>query len=367
MQTGAPLFPAFHLPRAAIWPGLLLAFVLAATAHYCSELIGVDGLGFAKSPVSPVLLAILFGLLIRNLAGVPDWCETGVRFALDRVLKFGVALLGIRLSLSAVGQIGFECVPIVVGCIVTALIVVNLLSRWLGLSATLGTLIAVGTSICGCTAIMTVAPAIRARQSEVCYAITCVALFGTVGMLVYPFLAQALFADQPMAAGMFLGTAIHDTAQVIGAGMLYEQYFQSSAGLEAATVTKLVRNLSMLVVIPVLTFMFARRHPAEPGQSPALIKQLPLFIVGFVAMSLLRTVGDLGDAAFGFIPAVGWQAGVDLATQLSNLLLAVAMAAVGLSTSIAGIRRIGYPPLLMGFVAAALVGVVSVGLLSLLL
>jgi uncharacterized membrane protein YadS len=213
---------------------------------------------------------------------------------------------------------------------------------------------------------MTVAPAIRARQSEVCYAITGVALFGTVAMLAYPFLAQALFADQPLAAGMFLGTAIHDTAQVVGAGLLYEQYFHSSAALEAAAVTKLIRNLSMLVVIPLLTFLFARSHQTEPGQPTDLKKLLPLFIIGFVAMSLLRTTGDLGDMAFGFIPATMWQAGIELTTQLSNLLLAVAMAAVGLSTSLAGIRRIGYLPLAIGFAAAVLVGLTSVGLLSLL-
>jgi uncharacterized integral membrane protein (TIGR00698 family) len=366
MQTGSPLSLFPYLQRAVVLPGLILALALAATAHYFSQLIGVDGLGFAKSPVSPVLLAILFGLIIRNLAGVPGWCEAGVRFALDHVLKFGIGLLGIRLSLSAVGEIGMECIPIVIGCIATALIAINLLSRWLGLSTRLGTLIAVGTSICGCTAIMAVAPAIRARQSEVCYAITGVALFGTAGMLAYPFLAQALFADQPLAAGMFLGTAIHDTAQVVGAGLLYEQYFHSSAALEAATVTKLVRNLSMLVVIPLLTFRFARSHPAEPGQPTDLKKLLPLFVVGFVAMSLLRTAGDLGDVAFGFIPATTWQAGIELTTRLSNLLLAVAMAAVGLSTSLAGIRQIGYRPLAVGFAAAALVGITSVGLLSLL-
>jgi uncharacterized integral membrane protein (TIGR00698 family) len=350
------------LQRAGIWPGLLLALALALAARYFSALIGMQ-LGFPKSPVSPILLAILIGLGVRNLAGLSAGFIAGVNFAQNNVLKLGVVLLGIRLSLDAVGAIGVECIPIVIGCIVSALIVVNLLSRWLGVSAGLGTLIAVGTSICGCTAILATAPAIRARESEVCYAVSCVALFGTMGMLVYPFLAQQLFGGDPLAAGMFLGTAIHDTAQVVGAGLLFEQYFQSSAGLEAATVTKLVRNLSMVIIIPALTFAFARQNN-QPGESRTPLKNLvPLFIVGFIAMSLFRTVGDLGDAAFGVIPPAVWQMTVGSIQQISEVLLAVAMAAVGLGTSFAGIRQIGLKPLGVGLAATVLVGCVSFGLI----
>lgn len=351
------------LQRAVLLPGLLLALALALVAQLGSELLGVAGLGFSDSPVSPVLLAILFGLIVRNLVGVPEACEAGLRFALNILLKLGIALLGIRMSLSAVAEIGLNSLPIVVGCISAALLLVTLLSRCLKISSTLTTLIAVGTSICGCTAIMATAPVIRARQAEICYAITCVALFGTAGMLAYPFLAQSLFAERPVAAGVFLGTAIHDTAQVLGAGMLYEQYFQSSAGLEAATVTKFVRNLSMLIVIPLLTFWFARRESGS--QHTELKKLVPLFILGFLALSLLRTVGDLGHEAFGLIPADAWQATIRIVTDLSGLLLLIAMAAVGMSTSLAGIRSIGYRPLLAGLSAAALVGVISIGLLQL--
>ena len=167
-----------------------------------------------------------------------------------------------------------------------------------------------------------------------------------------------------MAAGMFLGTAIHDTAQVVGAGLLFEQYFSSSAGLEAATVTKLVRNLSMVIIIPALTFIFARQNN-QPGENRTALKDLvPLFIVGFIAMSLFRTVGDLGDSAFGFIPPAVWQTTVGSIQQVSEVLLAVAMAAVGLGTSFAGIRQIGLKPLGVGFAATVVVGCVSFGLIG---
>ena len=364
-MAGAPA-PSVPAPRrTGIVNGLLLALLLAVAAQLLASLIGSFAFGFSKTPVSPVLLAILFGLVVRNSVGLPASCEAGVRFAIDRVLKVGVALLGFRLSLGAVGDIGLAALPIVAGCIGTALVVVRLMSQRLGLSGGLGTLIGVGTSICGCTAIMTVAPVIRARQTEVCYAVTCVALFGTVGMLAYPFVAQALFADSPQLAGMFLGTAIHDTAQVVGAGMLHEQYFGTSAGLEAATVTKLVRNLSLLIVIPALGMLAARQAGSAAGRV-SLPQLVPLFIVGFLAMSGLRTLGDIGPAAFGLLPATTWQAGIDAVAQLSGLLLAVAMAGVGLATDFSDLRRIGFRPLAMGFAAAAIVGLVSVALIVLL-
>ena len=364
MQLPA-VFQSIHpQPRTTVFPGLGIAVLLAVTAHYLSQVAAMQGA--VNIPVSPIMLAILLGVAIRNLAGLPESFAPGLHFALNRVLRLGVALLGIRLSLSAVGEIGIECVPIVIGCIATALIVVNLMSRWLGLSASLATLIAVGTSICGCTAILTTAPAIRARQTEICYAVTCVVFFGTVGMLAYPFVAQWLFPDRPLAAGMFLGTAIHDTAQVVGAGLLFEQYFGSGVGMEAATVTKLVRNLSMVVVIPALTLVFARLN-CQAGERVNWKKLVPLFIIGFIAMSLLRTVGDLGDAAFGFIPAAAWQDGVGLTQQAAEIFLTIAMAAVGLSTSFAGLRQIGIKPLAMGFTAAALVGLTSLVLIGLFL
>ena len=350
-----------YLKHAGIGPGLFLAIVLAILAQQSATLIGGNGPGLWSVPVSPVLMAILFGLFLGNVIGTPEWCEAGIRFALNRVLKFGIVLLGIRMSLGTVADIGLHSLPIVAGCILTALLLVRLLSKGLQISGTLTTLIAVGTSICGCTAIMATAPVIRARQSEICYAITCVALFGTAGMLAYPFVAQSVFADRPIAAGMFLGTAIHDTAQVLGAGMLYEQYFQSPESLEAATVTKFVRNLSMLIVIPVLTILFSRNDQSSPAKYRSL---LPLFIVGFLAFSLLRTIGDLGQQPFGLISQSTWQTFITVVSDVSGLLLIIAMAAVGLSTSLSGLRRIGYRPLLAGTAAAALVGLVSLGLLQ---
>jgi uncharacterized membrane protein YadS len=111
-------------------------------------------------------------------------------------------------------------------------------------------LIAVSTSICGITAIVAAAPVIRAREVEVSYAVACIALFGLIAMFTYPLLAHTLFSTRPQLAGIFLGTAVHDTSQVVGAALMYQNQYSAPGSLEAATVTKLVRNLLMAVVIP---------------------------------------------------------------------------------------------------------------------
>jgi uncharacterized membrane protein YadS len=164
---------------------------------------------------------------------------------------------------------------------------------------------------------------------------------------------------------MFLGTAVHETAQVAGAGLVYQEYFGDPKVLDVATVTKLVRNLSMLLVIPIMAVLYHRRS-SEGGTAPTWYSMIPLFIVGFAAMSLLRTIGDLGDRAFGVVEPEQWKAIVALVRQVATYCLAIAMAAVGLGTSVHGLRRIGLAPLAVGLFSALLVGVVSVALVSLL-
>src|SRR5690606_30102445 len=163
-------------------------------------------------------------------------------------------------------------------------------TRLLGLPRRLGTLIAVGTSICGITAIVATAPVIDADEDETSYAVATIALFGMVALFAYPFLAHALFGDAS-AAGMFLGTAIHDTPRAAGAGPAYEQQCGSRAALATAVVTKLARNLCMIGVIPLMGMLYQRRGGAdsEAGNAPfAFGRLVPVFILGFLAMTVLR-------------------------------------------------------------------------------
>lgn len=350
-----------------LWiPGLALAAVVALAGDWLAE--GMAGLlALEKTPVSPILMAILLGLAIRNAVGLPSTYEPGLQLALKRILRVGVALLGIRLSLTSLGAIGLVALPVVVACIVSALFLVTRIGRAVGLPPRLATLIAVGTAICGNTAIVSLAPVIRAEEDEVSYAVGCITLFGLSTLIAYPFAAHALFGGDATLSGLFLGTAIHDTAQVAGAGLVYLVQYATPDALEVATVTKLLRNMFMLVVIPGAAWLHQRGAGATaPGGLAAQMRQaVPFFVLGFLAMSVLRSVGDLGDAAFGVLPRETWRALIDGTTTLSSFCLAVAMASVGLGTSVSRLRGLGTRPLAVGLVAALLVGAVSFAMIRL--
>ncbi|MBT8067091.1 MAG: putative sulfate exporter family transporter, partial [Gammaproteobacteria bacterium] len=196
------------------------------------------------------------------------------------------------------------------------------------------------------------------------YSVACITLFGVVAMLVYPFAAHWFFGDDVFASGLFMGTSVHETAQVAGAGLVYQQYYGDPQALDVATVTKLVRNLGMLLIIPLMAVLY-HRNSSDGTEAPKWYTMIPLFVVGFACMSLIRTVGDMGDLAFGFIDPEQWTAIVKHTKEFAEICLAVAMAAVGLGTSIKGLRAIGLKPLAMGLFSALLVGGVSVALIML--
>src|SRR3954469_13808782 len=199
------------------------------------------------SPISPIMLAVVLGLIIRNTIGVPKAYEAGLRLCLKTVLRLGIVLLGLGLSVQAVAKMGLIGLPIIACCIATALVAVTYINRALGLPKRLGTLIAVGTSICGVSAIVATAPIIEAEDDETSYAVACITIFGLIALITYPFLAHALFGANEKQAGIFLGTAIHDTSQVAGAGIAYAQTYHADAAAKTAVTVKLVRNLSMSV------------------------------------------------------------------------------------------------------------------------
>jgi uncharacterized integral membrane protein (TIGR00698 family) len=347
-----------------ILPGVGLAMLLAWIGAGLASGLG-SALGLSGSPVSPILMAILLGLALRNLFGLPAVFEVGLHLALKRLLRLGVALLGIRLSLGAMGAIGWAALPIVVASIATALVLVTWVGRRVGLPARLATLIAVGTAICGNTAIVATGPAIGASEDETSYAVGCITAFGLLALVFYPFAAHGLFAADPTLVGYFLGTAIHDTAQVAGAGLLYGQQFGAPEALDVATVTKLLRNLFMVAVNPLMAVLHHRGRPETGVPRPRWQEAVPVFVFGFVAMTLLRTVGDAGgDAPFGgLLSAAQWESLIDTTSTASTWLLAVAMASVGLGTHLGRLRKLGFRPLLVGLVAALTVGTVSAGLL----
>ena len=352
----------------ALLPGLAIALGLAIIGRAGSGWVGVEWFGVDRSPVSPILLAILFGLAVRNTVGLPSVYEAGVQICLKRLLRVGVALLGIRLSLAAMGSIGLSALPIVIGCIASALLFVNWISRAVGLPPRLGTLIAVGTAICGNTAFVATAPVIGADEDETSYAVGTITVFGLIALVTYPFVAHTIFGGNPDLSGFFLGTAIHDTAQVVGAGLLYAQQYAAPETLDTATVTKLVRNLFMVAVIPLMTILYHQSGSEQKAaKKPKLSQMIPLFVFGFVAMAMLRTVGDLGNTPFaGLLSDTQWESSIAFTTKVSSWCLTMAMASVGLGTNLKRLRSLGLKPLAAGLAAALIVGAVAAGLIHLL-
>lgn len=350
----------------AVLPGVGLAVGLGAAGHWAAPALG-KALGFSRSPFSEVAAAVALGLLVRNTVGLPAVYEKGLRLCGREVLRFGIVLLGLRLSLGAVGQFGLAGLPVILGVVAAALVSVGVLSKFLGLPRRLGGLIAVGTSICGVSAIVATAPAIQAEEDEVSYAVACVTLFGLVALFVYPLLAHGLFPADPHLAGLFLGTAIHDTAQVTGAGLVYQDQYAAPTTLEAATVAKLVRNLSMVAVIPLVVALY--RDPTTQGSGSGrlrLSQAVPLFVLGFVAAAALRTVGDLDERPFGLLDKAQWDEFLKSADAAAVWCLTAAMAAVGLGTGLGRLRRLGWKAFYAGLTAAAAVGGVSAVLIKLL-
>jgi uncharacterized integral membrane protein (TIGR00698 family) len=345
----------------AIW-GFLLALLLAVVGEYLAGAIAPP-LGLQPGAISGIMMAILLGIVVNNLVTLPEVLRPGIKFSVVRILRLGIVLLGIRLSLVEAGSIGLRSLPVIIGTVTAALLIVTYVSKRVGLTHRLGTLVAVGTSICGATAIVATAPAIGAQDDEVSYAVACITVFGVAAMLVYPFAAHWIFAGDSFRAGLFLGTAVHETAQVAGSGLVYQQYFNDPQVLDVATVTKLVRNLSMLLVIPLMAILY-HRQSTDRQKAPAWYSLVPVFVLGFAGMSLLRTVGDMGERPFGLLDPAQWKALIGIVKQIAAYCLAIAMAAVGLGTSIKGLRRIGLRPLGVGLFSALLVGAVSYVLVS---
>lgn len=342
-------------------PGLVLAGALGALATVLAQWIGTGLLGYEKSPVSAVLLTVLLGLFVRNVVGLPEIYDPGIRISLKQILRIGVALLGIRLSLTQAGVQGLIALPVVLGTILAALLLMTALTRLLGLPRRLGSLIAVGTSICGITAIVATAPVIGADEDETSYAVGTIAIFGMFALFAYPFLAAAVFGNA-QHAGMFLGTAIHDTSQVAGAALAYEHHFGAPDALNMAVVTKLVRNLCMIAVIPLMAVLYHRS--ANEGAAVAAERRrfrdmVPLFIVGFMAMTALRTAGDVGDRPFGILDPDVWATAIRTTQEVAEVALLLAMASVGLATSLRRLRSLGLRPLGAGLSAALCVGLVG--------
>jgi uncharacterized integral membrane protein (TIGR00698 family) len=309
--------------------------------------------------VSAILLAIVFGILWGNLRGVGAWAEPGLGFASKALLRIGIALIGLRLTFALLAGVSLVAVPIVIACIVVALVAAVGLGRLFGIAPGIRHLLAAGTAICGCTAIIAVAPILRSREQDIGISIACIVLFGSLAMVGYPWLAHHFFPDDVAAAGMFFGASIQDTSQVVGASLIYAQQFKADDAVAIAGLTKFMRTFGLLVLVPVAAMWMSRSEAEENAARPKGLRRsaLPWFVIVFIALVGVRTAGD------AFLDGAVWRAALEWARQASEMLLIAGMAAVGLGITFAHIREAGWRPLAVAFLAAASTGATALALL----
>ena len=336
-------------------PGIILAFILYTLSQGFNNIIGIELLGYTKSPISTAMIAILIGIFFGNFFQIRESFQKGLDFTREYILKLGIICLGIQLKPFEFLDFGKIAIPLIVICIISVLIVIKLIIKKLKIPTRMAYLISIGSTVCGTTAIMATAPVIKANKSEVSYAIANITLFGILSMLLYPYFANIYFEGNPLFAGLFLGTSIHETSQVAAAGLIYEQQFNSPETLNIATVTKLIRNTFLIIMIPLFAFLYNRGQRKEKNYS--ILNIFPYFVLGFVGMIILR---NIGDQVFEVYNNDYWKEVINFIKVSSKIFLTMAMAAIGLSTNLKDIRVMGYKPFIVGFIAMLTVGIVCI-------
>jgi uncharacterized membrane protein YadS len=310
-----------------------------------------------------VSVALLLGIVVASVAGPRLRRLTpGLAFSSQRVLRLGIVLLGARLSLAEIARIGLPATGLIVVTMAASFAIVLLVARLVRVDDRLAILIAVGSAVCGNTAIVATAPVIGARAREVAYAVATITLFGTLAVFLYPTIGHALRLS-PTSSGLWVGVAVHDTSQVIATGAAF-----GPEALDVATVVKLIRNALMAPLLFLIAAVWAGRAEstagsggpgglggsgASAGSGPGSLgrrgirRAVPLFVLGFLALATLRTVG-LIDA----------QQAAGLDTFARSLIL-VALAAVGMSIHVGELRETSWRPLAVGFAVALIVGLGS--------
>ncbi len=324
----------------AALPGLGLTGLIALAAFGLRRIPGVG-------MFSPMILATVIGMAFHNLVGTPASARAGVVFSLKKILRLGIILLGFQLALAQVMAVGAVGAGIILASLFATFVFTKALGRLLGVDAKLAELIGAGTSICGASAVIATNTVTEGSDADVAYAVACVTVFGSLAMLVYPALPGLLHLA-PRDFGLWSGASIHEIAQVVAAA------FQDgeSAG-QFATVAKLTRVMMLAPLVIGLGFLAKARMGAENAGAARKAPPMPWFVLGFIAVMLL-------NSAITIAPPEK----VEIVT-LTNFLLSMALAAMGLETDFAKLKREGLRPLLLAFCAWIFIAGFSLALVKL--
>jgi uncharacterized integral membrane protein (TIGR00698 family) len=302
----------------AALPGLGLTGAIALGAFALRQIPGV-------AMFSPMILATVTGMAIHNVFGTPAICRPGVIFSLKRVLRLGIILLGFQLMLSQVVAVGVAGVAIILATLAATFLFTKALGRVMGVDPKLAELIGAGTSICGASAVIATNTVTEGSDADVAYAVASVTVFGSLAMLLYPLLPGILHLS-PRDFGLWSGASIHEIAQVVAAS-----FQDGPAAGQFGTVAKLTRVMMLAPLVIGLGLVAARK--AASSASPRKAPPMPWFVLGFIAVMLLNSV-----------IAVGPQEKAQVVT-LTNFLLSMALAAMGLETDFAKLKSEGLKPL----------------------
>jgi uncharacterized membrane protein YadS len=393
-SSAAPEMKQQLVPEGSPLPGLVLAAGTAVSGFSCAAAISAATL----VPLSGIPVAIVLGIILRTFVLPTPWqtpIQPGLTLAAKTILQSGIVCVGIKLSVWQLLMASTTSVPVVLAAVTSGMVGIPKIAQWLKLDSSsssstsphLVPLMTAGTSICGVTAISALAPAIRAPPADIAVAVANTVLFGTMGMVFYPYLLHGLLvgpeginSNSSTVVGLTLGVAIHDTSQVLGAALSYKESYGDSAAMELAAVTKLVRNLGLAAAIPYLTYQHHHRlHQSSSSSStssssdqraigepirnetlsglPTFTNIVPPFLVAFLAMSVLRSVGDVTIAET--YPQLYETTVNFIGNDLSKYALGTAMAATGLSIDANSLRSVGWRPFALGGLSTLLVG--SVG------
>ncbi|MBF4692676.1 YeiH family protein [Fusibacter ferrireducens] len=305
-------------------PGLLLTIALASIAWPLGKEVPLVG--------APVF-AILIGMIIRPII-LPHLglFKAGMTYSSKKILQYAIILLGFQMNLFTVFEVGKQSLSIMVFTLSTAFIVTYIMGKILKTDPVMTTLIGVGTSICGGSAIAATAPILNANDEEIAHAISTIFLFNIVAVFLFPALGQFLNMSD-YGFGIFAGTAINDTSSVVAASTAWSTFKGNNTALATATVVKLTRTLMIIPISLVLSYLQSRKRK---DQNLSISKIFPWFILGFLATTILSTTLHLPqDIVIGMI-------------TLGKFMIVIAMSAIGLNTALVKLLKNGFKPILLG-------------------
>ena len=328
-------------------PGLVVCLAIATPSWFLGKLFPIIG--------GPVI-AILAGMLVALFWIPNDTFKPGVTFTSKKILQYAVILLGFGLNLSVILETGKQSLPIIICTIAASLLIAYVLHKVMHIESKISTLIGVGSSICGGSAVAATAPVIEADDEEVAQAISVIFFFNVIAALIFPVIGRFLGFDTTSgeAFGIFAGTAVNDTSSVTATASTWDSMWNlGSQTLDKAVTVKLTRTLAIIPITLVLALIQAKKKKTEDktGNSFSLKSVFPMFILWFIVASIITTVCiSLGVEASVFSPL----------KDLSKFFIIMAMAAIGLGTNVVKLIKNGGKPILLG--ACCWAGVTGVSL-----